>query len=183
MRNRKIRRLASPESGKISSKGNRSFILPICLFMLTVLVGIFLNCYPEFDVRSFLYSLHDNYEQQYNSIVQGNPEFCKQSLEIDKMFKEINREVLNQEKALTKIQSIFANNNNTVRGILVAGTPGVGKTLFGKFVFADLASESNANYEERQAQFYLIIICLLTSNSGCSCILYFNLRSIAKSSP
>ncbi|KAL5277405.1 hypothetical protein ACFFRR_002567 [Megaselia abdita] len=130
----KIRRLASQESGKVPPKlQNSSYFWQFLVILLSIiLAGIFM--FPELrivqQVQDSINLWHDSYEQQYNSIVQGNPEFCHQSLNVEKIFSEIGREVLNQEKALGEIQQLFLNDTK-FRGILLAGTPGVGKTLFG----------------------------------------------------
>lgn len=133
----KMRRLASKTSDQDTLENNRSWfcqVSVIAAFVISIAVFLAVYCFPEFELTNFLNSLHDNYEQQYNSIVQGNPEYCRESLKADKMFFEIGQEVLNQKQGLAKMEQLF-NNSTTFRGILVAGPPGVGKTLFGEHFF------------------------------------------------
>ncbi|XP_004520886.1 uncharacterized protein LOC101453740 [Ceratitis capitata] len=103
------------------------FITLLSSVASAVLLGHHLT-HNNTEQSSILQDFVSSYRRHYYQIIHGKPHYCDAKLDVQNILSRIHDQILHQEDAIQKLDSILRNETQ-LRSIAIVGPSGVGKTM------------------------------------------------------
>lgn len=135
-RRRKLRSLIAQKAAETETQS--SIKLKIFLGCILSVAAYFSNISTSMIWSDF----QSSYRNQYNLIVHGEQNYCKSTIDTEKLLFAIRRKVINQETALAAVDINLRNESKFV-ALGIVGASGIGKSLFAQLLKGNFPWQEN----------------------------------------